>query len=281
MTPQPPPVPDSDPHGRTTLPGNPRPDGRRVVLVAFLLSAAIHVAAILVYPLLVGAPPPGPVNPPAAEERPPQGIRIVRIEEVPEAERAPVEAPRPALEEPPEPTPPVSERVEEGAVAPEPIEPLEAPSRSAAEELRPRKGDPRIWAPLPDDVTEVDGKWLAQLRIIWTLEELADSANAAAAAAAAARDWTYTDAEGKKWGISEGKIHLGDLTIPFPFSFGARPGTEAWQRAQEDAEILRGAIEAATRETLKERNKAIEERMRRERQNRGKTKPDTTGGGGG
>ena len=58
-----------------------------------------------------------------------------------------------------------------------------------------------------------------RLRFLARLEVLNDSAAAAAEAAAEATDWTYTDEEGRRWGISPGKLHLGDLTLPLP-SFG-------------------------------------------------------------
>jgi hypothetical protein len=113
-------------------------------------------------------------------------------------------------------------------------------------------------------VTQVSEEWLARLRIIWIIEELNDSTTRAAAAAAAGQDWTYTDDEGKKWGISAGQLHLGDVTLPLPM-FTSRWGTDAYRRAQEDAEILRGALQSATWETLEERARAIRERRDRER----------------
>jgi hypothetical protein len=102
------------------------------------------------------------------------------------------------------------------------------------------------------------------LQLLWTILDMNDSA--AVAAARSAIDWTFTDEDGGRWGVSQGGIHLGDITIPFPFSFGAAPGSEAARRAWMDAEIDRAAGSAAARENLDERIRAIRERLDRLRQ---------------
>jgi hypothetical protein len=246
--------------------------------VASLLSVAVHLLAVLAYPLFLGPPPAGTVSP-AGPTRPPRGIEVVHITEVLVDAPRPVAEPAEEIRTPARPDAPVAESIaEERGVVVGPIGPLRSRSRTAAEEIRPREGDPRLWA--PDEITAVDGEWLARLRILWALERLNDSTSAAAMAAAAGREWTYTDEDGKKWGISPGKIHLGDITLPLP-SFSAPYGSASARRAREDAEILRGAIEQATQETLEERARAIQERMDRER---AEARRDTTGrgrGGGG
>lgn len=248
-----------------------------MTVAAFVASAVLHALAVLIYPWLVG-PPPRPDGPLSSTDRPVRGMEVVRIAEAPAPDAETPAEPAPELEEPEPAGPEAVEVPAEGPPTPEPIGPPSRRSRTAAEELRPRRGDPRLTAPLPAELVEVDKEWLARLRVIWALEQLNDSANAAAMAAAAGRDWTYTDGEGKKWGISPGKLHLGDVTLPLP-SFSAPWNSEAARQAREDAEILRAALESATLETLEERARAIRERMDRERANR--TPPDTTGGGGG
>ncbi len=86
------------------------------------------------------------------------------------------------------------------------------------------------------------------------------------------RDLTYTDDEGKKWGVSPGKIHLGDLTLPMPFGFSAPPGSmeEIQGRLWEWDVINRGASSAAARRTWREADEAIRRRKEAAR------RPDTT-----
>ena len=75
-------------------------------------------------------------------------------------------------------------------------------------------------------------------------------------------DWTYTDEEGTRWGVSPGKIHLGDITIPMPFGFGAPPmvreqnASDIW--AWDDIE--RGAARKGVRDYWKERAEVIRRR---------------------
>jgi hypothetical protein len=118
-----------------------------------------------------------------------------------------------------------------------------------------------------------------RLQLIAELEAMADSAAIAAELERRATDWTYTDEDGKRWGVSPGKIHLGDLTLPVPFGFGmsaydrerARDRLWAWEEIEQSA--ARGAVI----ESWKERDRRIRERLNAER------RPDTTrtGGGGG
>jgi uncharacterized membrane protein YgcG len=129
-----------------------------------------------------------------------------------------------------------------------------------------------------------------RLQLVAKLEAMNDSAAIAAERAADAMDWTYTDEEGKQWGVSPGKIHLGDMTIPMPFSFGASPGQR--ERAEDRLwawdEIEAAAARGAVSNYWKERDKAIRERMEAERRadtirakGRGGGGGGTGGGGGG
>ena len=94
-----------------------------------------------------------------------------------------------------------------------------------------------------------------------------DSITTAEAARVAAMDWTYTDADGGRWGFSPGKIHLGDITLPLPFQFGPNPSriNELRQRDWEWMELERGAVAAAVEQSWKDRRRAIRERMDAER----------------
>ena len=121
-----------------------------------------------------------------------------------------------------------------------------------------------------------------RLTLAGRLEEWADSVAAALAVENALTDWTTTDANGGRWGVSPGKIHLGDITLPMPFYFGGN----SWQREQaarrawEDQDILNGAASAAARASWRERAEAIRRRKDRERRDV-EVQPDTTRGSSG
>lgn len=262
---------------RLALPAPRASRGRptRVTVVAFAISAVVHLLLVIAYPLLFGPPPAGPSEPPASSETPVQGLRVVDLIEsdaTPDVQRP---------DEPVESTTPVPV-VPGPRAAPEPAPRAAAPSerpRTAAEEVRPRAFDPRLTEPLPPELTEVSEERMAQLRLLWRIEELADSMAAASEAAGRGTDWTYTDGEGRKWGISPGKLHLGDITLPLP-SFSAPANSEALRRVMEDAELRSQLSRALAAESREERAKAMRERIDREREEaRNKARPDTTRGG--
>jgi hypothetical protein len=243
-------------------------------------SAVLHLLAVLLYPLLVqrsGLPtgPPLPAIAPA-----PQGIQVVRIREVADAAEPAGPEPRPA----PEPTP-TRPPAEPGADAPPDTprtpapaaDPATPPGLSAAERLRPRVTDPRLWS-LDPDRAALSREQIAQLELLWSVLALNDSAAAEAARSRALTDWTFTDADGKRWGVADGKIYLGDLAIPFPFAFGGPliPGSPAAQRSWMDAEIDRAWGAAAARANMDERIRAIRQRLDRERERR-RQQTDSTG----
>ncbi len=108
------------------------------------------------------------------------------------------------------------------------------------------------------------------------LEAWNDSVRVAEAEQRALTDWTYTDDEGGRWGVADGKLYLGDLAIPFPFAFGSNPQQLQEGRARDWvwAEIQRGMITGELRDSWKERAQAI--RARRDRE-RALARPDTSG----
>ncbi|HEX9885217.1 MAG TPA: hypothetical protein VGA70_01960 [Longimicrobiales bacterium] len=259
-----------------------RPGGARVTVAAFLISGLIHAAAVAIYPLLFGPPPLVSVVPIPRPREQIQGTRVIRIVEVSGDLRdvaAPVETI--PVREPDAPDVALPEfGFDVDAPLGEAIRVYEAAALSAAERLRVLPGNPRLWPDLPPEVTEVPRDQMARILLAWALEDMADSAAAAAAAEAEAMDWTHTDDEGRRWGVSPGKLHLGGITIPMP-SFSAPYGSLAARRGQEDAEINRAAGTAIVHETLKERAKAIRERRDLERARRTRSQPpDTTFSGG-
>jgi len=263
----------------TPSPHRPRPGDGKILAAGFLASAVFHLLVIVLYSLRVGEPGPG-IPGVAAPRQVPEGIEVIRLVEVPGDLPEP-EAPPAA----PERATPVVARPAPGPAPPAAAAPGDEPVTVApglppvAERLRPGEADERLWR-IDPDLSDLSDQELARLLLAWTIEEMGDSALAAEARARAGTDWTYTDDDGKKWGISQGRLHLGDLTIPLPFFFSPPPGSDAARRAWEDAEIARGAAAAAARENMQDRVRAIRERRDRERELRRPPPPDTTRGGG-
>ncbi|MGH7500272.1 MAG: hypothetical protein ACREL7_00805 [Longimicrobiales bacterium] len=131
--------------------------------------------------------------------------------------------------------------------------------------IRGRETDARLWAspperalpPVPSNAELARGRLYARLGT-WN-----DSMLIAAEAAAKATDWTGTDANGNKWGISPGKLHLGSLTLPLPISFGPPPGRRdeyaARDRTWRESEIQYGR--SIVRDDFKSQVRAIRARM--------------------
>jgi hypothetical protein len=259
---------------------HPRARYKGAFRISLAISAVLHLLAISIYPsFFSGIPEAERTFGDYTQPLRPQGTELVNLRELP------------ADQEPDSPTEP-EERPE--------VDPLDLPSvrlppgvdesretdasteagagLSAAERLRPRGEDLRFWAPIDPEVTAPSDEEIMRLRLAARLELLNDSAAAAAAEAADALDWTYTDEDGKKWGISPGQLHLGGVTVPLP-SFGTSPGQSEWARDRLWAwdEIQRGEAAGMMRQSWRDRDRAIRERMNAER------KPDTTrtGGGGG
>jgi hypothetical protein len=241
------------------------------------ISSVVHLLVILLYPSLVLRLPEGVVRAGgmsgAARV---QGTELVNLRELTQAEAAAL-PPRVVVPAPEVPTTPVTAgRGAPGAAVatPEGVEGGgEGTRRTNAELLAPGASDLRLWAPVDPERAQPSEEEMMRLRLLWELEAISDSAALAEELARRALDWTYTDAEGKRWGVSPGKLHLGDLTLPLPFGFGPSPGNreKIQGRVWEWEEIQRGAGSAAVRQSWKEREEAMRRRREAER------KPDTTG----
>lgn len=246
----------------------------RVLWTAFAISAALHLVAIAVYPRLFqrefGDPTPFllPVTSEAVG-----GMEVIQVVEV-----AADQPDAPAEPEDLEDAPPPREEIQ-GPVVRDAVEEeggLVAPGPTAAERLRPRLEDRRLWAPVDRALSELTLEQRLELEMAGRLEAWQDSVEAAAEAERAMTDWTFTDEDGGRWGVSPGQIHLGDLTLPLPFGFGVNPGRreESAYRAWEWEELQRQQVEGQVRGSWKERARAIRERRDRERQ---QARPDTAG----
>lgn len=258
------------PSGSTPLTrSRPRPPARRILWVSLGVSAVLHLGILFFYPALVrriDPPRPVPSDGPVART----GMEVLTLREVPD-EEAPAEPPLPEVERPDPPLDPPTARDQPGE---ERMEEVPARRLSAAERLRPREGDPRIWAPLDPAYTELTDTERAALELAGRLQQWNDSVLAVRESEARARDWSFTDSEGRRWGVSSEGVHLGGVTIPMGSEFGSpQQRDEARRRQSEWTEIERGAVDALRRETLEERARAMRERRDRER-------ADTTEGGG-
>ncbi len=145
------------------------------------------------------------------------------------------------------------------------------PARGASsflELLSPTTRHREIWrAPSPIH-TPLDPRAEANARLTGRLDAYNDSVALAAAQAARAVDWTRTDADGGRWGVSPEGIHLGDITIPVPINVSPGPGKrdEVAGRVRDWGEIQTQAARQEGKETFEERVKAVRERKERERQ---------------
>lgn len=247
--------------------------------MGFAVSAVVHVIAILAYTAARSVVPVGSMPaftaPEAGAQTGDAGMRVIRLQEVATQNAARPDEPDEVepTEAPPAPTgaPDLSDTRGTGSG-------LVAPGPTAAEGFRPRLGDARIWAPLDPELNALTLRQRLELELAGDIADWQDSVAIAAAAERALTDWTKTDSQGRKWGISEGKLHLGDITLPLPFNFGVPVGRrdEILRRQWEWDEIQRGAATGLMRDSWKERAKAIRERRDKEREEQ-KAKPDTTG----
>ena len=161
--------------------------------------------------------------------------------------------------------------------------------RSVRDRLRYHLNTPQLWRPPSEEIAaEPTPQEIVQRRIAAQLGEYNDSVAAEAAAAERAMDWTVKDADGGRWGVSPGAIHLGSITIPVGDShFAVAPGRreEFAGRVRTWNELQDQAVREEAKGEFKDRVKAIEERMNRERAARVGTTPppvprDTTRSGG-
>lgn len=251
-------------------PGAPRPrDPGWLLPAALVVSVIIHLIAFLVFrfDFSVTTVSPEAVRAQRLLNIQPRmqviAVQPVPTPAVPQAAQPEEVRPEPAPEAP---------RVSTTPVVPPTIE---EPARVGASSdrdqsilnrVRPKSTDSRLWVP-PPPPEPLDATSRALLPLYANLDAWNDSTAAAALAAAKATDWTTTDANGNRWGISPGQLHLGKITLPLPFSFSPPPGRrdEIAGRVRSWGEIQRQAADADARATIKERAKAIRARKDAER----------------
>lgn len=243
--------------GRNTVRARARRN-RRILRTGLVLSAALHLLIIGMIGGLLERPPTPRSRPSALYVEPPRGMRAVALSPAPSAAPTESAAPRQPVRDD-DVLVPVPAPVETG---PDDARPADA--RSAADRLAPRLIDPRLWRPvvlIPREPTLAD----VQARLDAAMELLSDSALAETERAMRAVDWTVEDADGGRWGISPGKLHLGKLTLPLPIYFTV-PG---WDPEQAEWYDLEAQVDR-TRflDSFEDRVRAIRERRDRERTER-------------
>lgn len=241
---------------------------RRPLVAGLALSALGHLLALVAYSFAGPAPgePPPFVRPSAAA---PAGTQVVRIVEIDTPSGEPEDPVRIDDPNPPD------VQLQPPELEVDPRDWTLPRYRSAAERLRSRPGDARLWMPLDPALVELTAHEILELEIKIALEAMHDSAAAQAERARAALDWTRTDEDGNKWGVSPGRIHLGKITVPLPFGFGPPPdytGDRA-DMAFRIADIDRAAGSVAARRSWKERA----EIMKRRREERRKAEEEQAG----
>ena len=257
-----------------TPPRRRRTGYRRAFWISLGISTVFHALAVVLYSnLLIGVPYWSPSTGAPGQPLAPEGTELINLEALPEDETLevppPEEEPEPEMAEPaPSAGDPGAGEVSEGTdPSPGP------PAPTAAERLRPQAGDLRLWAPVDPEVIRLSQEELMRILLAAELEDAADSMALAEELARRVTDWTYTDDEGRRWGVSPGKLHLGDVTLPLPFGFGTPPmiREQNADRLWAWDDIERGAASKGVQDYWKERAEAIRQRREAER------KPDTTG----
>jgi hypothetical protein len=231
---------------------------------AFAISVAIHVIAVLLYPVVVTNIRPGaPVFQPPTNTSPPQGavvLRLIEIDETPDPEQPDdpeeieeVETPRADAEAP------IIEGIPVGELVP--------PGPTAAQLLRPTLLNALLWTDPPPEYYELTLDQREELVLAGRIVEWYDSIALATAAEERFTDWTFRDSNGGRWGVSEGKLHLGDLTLPLPLTFGTPVGKrdETNRRLWEIEELSRQSQRFLIQQSWSERSAAIRARRDRER----------------
>jgi hypothetical protein len=224
---------------------------------ALLGSAVLHLLFLVLSPLFLRlGPPPGDSLGEQAMARPEmRALELSRVEPAsPEAASAAARAPTPPAERSivPIPGPP-------SAAAPAGEARSASPGEAAAPGLRIGPRDPRLWVaprefPAPPEPTEHE-RYMSHLRA--RLDAANDSMGIGPNL-----DWTTTDAEGRRWGLSPAGIHLGGVTVPRELLPLPRPSAE---QEYADGERRRQREEILRDEDARERERVRNERDRRPR----------------
>jgi hypothetical protein len=141
------------------------------------------------------------------------------------------------------------------------------PAPTAAERLRPNLTDARLWAEPPPEFYELTLEQREELLLSARIVEWYDSVALVRAAEGRLTDWTFRDGSGGRWGVADGRMYLGDVSVPLPLNFGTPVGKrdEVNRLLWEYEEISRQSQRFLIEESWKERAAAIRARRDRER----------------
>ncbi|MBH16251.1 MAG: hypothetical protein CME30_03090 [Gemmatimonadetes bacterium] len=237
---------------------------RRALTAGLVVSAAIHGILIFIYSLSIEDWYLGDsISVQETVTGSLEGIRVVTITETDVTETE-ADLPEETLEDPVMETDPVQQQInQEGSQEGADVD----LRQKASEVLRVRSSDDRLWRKAQPEVFELEPAEIMELMLAGRLEIWVDSVYKAMEAENALTDWTRTDSEGRRWGVSPGRLHMGDISIPLPIYFGQN----SWQRerstrrAWEDRDIMNASSGAAVRQSWRERAEAIRRRRDRER----------------
>jgi hypothetical protein len=145
--------------------------------------------------------------------------------------------------------------------------------RSLRDRLAPSAPlDPRLFGPV-DGLPPPVGPDEVKARLADRIRAYNDSLAVENLAANRATDWTRTDADGNRWGVSPGKLHLGKITLPLPLAFVPPAGRrdEINGKLRTYSEIEAGASRAEFKDSFEDRVKEIRKRKDAERAAKKKT----------
>jgi hypothetical protein len=238
-----------------------------------LASALVHLILLALYPALTGVPEglfPAANSPP--DDSAARGVELIELREFALRDPILVVDPLPAIESPPPESAPDDPSPDDSAPTADALPPPvgdgfgEEEELTIAERLQPRLGDPRVWAPIPSDYMELSDAENAEIILLGMLQSWNDSMAVAEALSDQARDWTFTDSSGRRWGLGPVRLYLGDFSIPLP-AFEFAPGLieDRLNAGWIAGDLARGAAAAAIQETWSTRARVIRERMEAER----------------
>ncbi|MEX0912064.1 MAG: hypothetical protein WD737_01330 [Gemmatimonadota bacterium] len=149
-----------------------------------------------------------------------------------------------------------------------------APGGSARDVLRPGYRDPRLYAPtneFPELQQTEHERYMEHLRA--RLEAVNDSLTGAAGRNQRTSDWSITDRDGNRWGLSPDGLHLGGFTVPRELL--PLPGPTGDNRTLEaERERLRMRDEIQRQEEAGERARTQDERIEAIRDEAQQSDPD-------
>lgn len=266
---------------------------RRAFRLGLAISLAVHLLGLFLLGRQLQMPDMGLDEAVQPTREPTPGLQVTRVRVQERREPPPVPRPPPPIRPEPEPEPEEQEETREteretaeqaaGETAQQ-EETGEETRVSNVDALTPREGDPRLWREFWDE--DVARRYLgggsradSALRAI--LGRYLDSLRLSDEQLREARDWTWTDGEGERWGVSPEGIHLGNVTIPLPVGQLLQPTGPKRRELERELRDLRQirrqeAIDAA-QETREERIEAMEDRARDEQD---EASSDSTGSGG-